>query len=121
MDKLFGVTMGDSSGVGPEILLKAFGEGKVNVPIVAFGDLEALEYYNERLACGVSLRKIAMPREFSAGPLNVIDAGVMSRQDVSVGKLSAKSGHAAREYVVAAARAALAGEIAAMVTLPMNK
>ena len=121
MDKLFGVTMGDSSGVGPEILLKAFGEGKVKVPIVAFGDLEALEYYNDRLACGVSLRKIAMPREFSAGPLNVIDAGVMSRQDVSVGKLSAKSGHAAREYVVAAARAALAGEIAAMVTLPMNK
>ncbi len=37
------------------------------------------------------------------------------------GKLNAKSGQAAREYVVSAARAALAGEIAAMVTLPMNK
>jgi 4-phospho-D-threonate 3-dehydrogenase / 4-phospho-D-erythronate 3-dehydrogenase len=40
---------------------------------------------------------------------------------VSVGRLSAKSGQAAREYVVTAAKAALAGEIAAMVTLPMNK
>jgi 4-phospho-D-threonate 3-dehydrogenase / 4-phospho-D-erythronate 3-dehydrogenase len=118
MDKLLGITMGDSSGVGPELLLKAFGAGKVNFPIVAFGDLEVLEYYNHRLACGVPLRKIATPHEFMSGPLNVMDAGIMSRQDVSVGRLSAKSGHAAREYVVAAA---LAGEIAAMITLPMNK
>jgi 4-hydroxythreonine-4-phosphate dehydrogenase len=35
--------------------------------------------------------------------------------------LNKKSGHAAREYVVSATRAALAGEIAAIVTLPMNK
>ncbi len=121
MGKLYGVTMGDSSGVGPEILLKAFGEGKIKAPIVAFGDLEALEYFDDRLACGVSLRKIAKPNEFRAGPLNVIDAGAMSHQDVSVGKLSAKSGAAAREYVVTAARAAIAREIAAMITLPMNK
>jgi 4-phospho-D-threonate 3-dehydrogenase / 4-phospho-D-erythronate 3-dehydrogenase len=121
MDKLFGVTMGDSSGIGPEILLKAFAEGKVKVPIVAFGDLAALEYYNDRLACGVSLRKIATPDEYGPGPLNVIDAGIMSRRDVSAGKLNAKSGQAARAYVVAAAQAALAGKIAAMITLPMNK
>ena len=121
MDQLFGVTMGDSSGVGPEILLKAFSEGKVKVPIVAYGDVEALAYYNDTLACGVPMRKITSPDEFTPGPLNVIDAGVMSRQDVSVGRISAKSGQAAREYVVAAAKAALAGNIAAMITLPMNK
>jgi len=121
MEKLFGVTMGDSSGVGPEILLKAFAAGQVKVSMIAFGDLEALKFYNDRLACGVSLREIAKSVEYSPGPLNVIDAGIMSRQDVSVGKLSAKSGQAAREYVVSAARAALAGEIAAMITLPMNK
>ena len=121
MDKLYGITMGDSSGVGPEILLKAFVEGKVTVPIVAFGDLGALEYYNQRLSIGASLKKIGAPVEFTPGPLNVIDAGLVSQQDVSEGKLSAKSGHAAREYVVGAARAALAGEIAAMITLPLNK
>jgi 4-hydroxythreonine-4-phosphate dehydrogenase len=121
MEKLYGVTMGDSSGVGPEILLKASAEGKVTVPIVAYGDLQALEFYNQRLSIGASLKKIATPSEFTPGPLNVIDAGLMSQQDVSVGKLSAKSGHAAREYVVDAARAALRGEIAAMITLPMNK
>jgi 4-hydroxythreonine-4-phosphate dehydrogenase len=45
----------------------------------------------------------------------------MQAGDVTPGELSAKSGHAAREYVVAATHAALAKEIAAMVTLPMNK
>jgi 4-hydroxythreonine-4-phosphate dehydrogenase len=121
MEKLFAVTMGDSSGVGPEILLKAFGAGEVKAPIIVFGDLEALEFYNQRLAFGVPLRKIANPMEFIPGPLNVIDAGMMSRQEVSVGKLSAESGLAARKYVVAAATAAIAGELAAVVTLPMNK
>lgn len=121
MEKLFAVTTGDASGVGPEILLQAFAAGKVKVPIVAFGDLQALEYYNQRLACGVSLRKIANPGEYTAEGLNVIDAGLLSPQDVSAGQLNAKSGHAAREYVVAAARAAMAGQVAAMVTLPMNK
>jgi 4-phospho-D-threonate 3-dehydrogenase / 4-phospho-D-erythronate 3-dehydrogenase len=121
MERLFAMTMGDASGVGPEILLKAFGAGIVKVPIVVFGDLEALEYYNQRLDYGISLRRIANPMEFTAGPLNVIDSGIMSRPEVSVGRLSARSGHAAREYVVAAARAAIAGQVAAVVTLPMNK
>jgi 4-hydroxythreonine-4-phosphate dehydrogenase len=46
---------------------------------------------------------------------------MMAANDVTPGELSAKSGAAARAYVVSATKAALAGEIAAMVTLPMNK
>ncbi len=41
--------MGDASGVGPEILLRAFAEGAIRHPVVAFGDLAALEEYNRRL------------------------------------------------------------------------
>lgn len=41
--KPLGITMGDSSGVGPEILLKAFQEGRLTEPFVAFGDVGALE------------------------------------------------------------------------------
>jgi 4-hydroxythreonine-4-phosphate dehydrogenase len=107
---LFGITMGDSSGVGPEILLKSYRDGELRHPVVVYGDLGALAYYNDRLGYGVEL-----------GALNVIDAGLMRREDVTPGRLSAASGHAARQYVIAATRAALAGEIAAIVTLPMNK
>jgi 4-hydroxythreonine-4-phosphate dehydrogenase len=110
----FGITIGDPSGVGPEILLKA----TTVHPIVGYGDTEVLEYYND---LHVPLRKIAAPAEYQPGALNVIDLGIMRREDVRPGQLDRKSGHAAREYVIAATRAALACEIAAIVTLPMNK
>lgn len=119
--RLYGVTTGDSSGVGPEILLKAFRAGEIGQPVVAFGDLAVLEYYNEGLKYGVELRRIGRASEYKAGPLNVLDHGAMRAGDVTAGKLNGKSGAAAREYVISATRAALGGEIAAIITLPMNK
>jgi 4-phospho-D-threonate 3-dehydrogenase / 4-phospho-D-erythronate 3-dehydrogenase len=118
MSKLFGITIGDASGVGPEILLKAFRDGGIAHPAVVYGDIEALQFYNKD---SVPLRAIKKPAEYQPDALNVIDHGILQRTDITPGKLSAKAGHAAREYVVNAAKAALAGEIAAMVTLPMNK
>jgi 4-hydroxy-L-threonine phosphate dehydrogenase PdxA len=41
--EILGITMGDSSGVGPEILLKSFAAGKIRYPIVIYGDLAALQ------------------------------------------------------------------------------
>lgn len=113
--------MGDSSGVGPEILLKSWRDGELRHPMVAYGDLGVLEYYNAALGYGVPLRKIARPADLEPGALNLIDAGLLAPGDVAPGRLSARSGHAARQYVIAATHAALAGEIAALVTLPMNK
>lgn len=118
MPKLFGITIGDSSGVGPEILLKAFASGEIRHPFVAYGDLGALQFYN---SFGVPLNPIRTPADAAPHALNIIDHGVMTRQDVTPGALNRKSGAAARDYVVSATRAALAGDIAAMVTLPMNK
>jgi len=117
----YGITIGDSSGIGPEVLLHCVRDGSLRFPVVAFGDLEALAYYNDRLGYGAELRKVSRPADYSPGPLNVVDLGIMQRGELTPGKLNRKSGHAAREYVVAATRAALAHEIAAMVTLPMNK
>lgn len=113
--------MGDASGVGPEILLKAFSKGELHWPLVAFGDLDALRFYNERLAYGLELREIRSPGEYEPGALNVLNQGLLGTSDITPGVLSRKAGHAAREYVVSATHAALAGEIRAMVTLPMNK
>jgi len=118
---LFGITMGDSSGVGPEILLRSWRAGELRHPVVAFADLAVLQRANRVLGYGVPLRAVASPAEYREGFLNVRDAGLLREEDVRPGELSAASGGAAREYVIAATRAALAGEIAAMVTLPMNK
>ncbi len=121
MKRLFGVTVGDSSGVGPEILLNAFRQGQIVPAVVAFGDVEALAYYNQQLGYNVPLHSIGAPAEYKAGPLNVIDTQLLRKSDITPGKLNPKSGRAARHYVVAATQAALDSEIAAMVTLPMNK
>ncbi len=118
---IFGITMGDSSGVGPEILLKAYRNGELRHPVVAFGDLAVLEECNRVLGYGVPMRAVEHPDGYQEGWLNVIDLGILRTSDIRAGKISAPSGAAARAYVVAATRAALADEIAAMVTLPMNK
>jgi 4-hydroxythreonine-4-phosphate dehydrogenase len=121
MNQLFGVTLGDASGIGPEVLLKAFREGRLTHPVVVYGDLAVLSFYNSRLEYEVSLRSIQRRADYRPGPLNVIDHQILREDEITPGQLNAKSGRAAREYVVAAAKAALAGEINAMVTLPMNK
>ncbi len=118
---IFGVTIGDASGVGPEILLKAFRDGSLTVPVAVFGDLAVLEFYNRLLGYRVPLRRSAGPADYQDGFLNVMDSGLLQAGSVTPGRINRESGAAAREYVVAAARAALRGEIAAMITLPMNK
>ncbi|MDQ6708553.1 MAG: 4-hydroxythreonine-4-phosphate dehydrogenase PdxA [Acidobacteriota bacterium] len=118
---IYGITMGDASGVGPEILLKAFANGEIRTPFVAYGDLAALRFYNERLGYGADLRSIEGPAEYRPAALNVLSPALLQAGDITPGELSGKAGHAAREYVVAATRAALAGEIGAFITLPMNK
>ncbi|MBV8827593.1 MAG: 4-hydroxythreonine-4-phosphate dehydrogenase PdxA [Acidobacteriaceae bacterium] len=117
----FAITVGDSSGVGPEILLKAFREGGLKHPVIVYGDLSALEYYNRLLGFGTPLRAVSDPGDYVPGTLNVLDHHLLTRDDITPGILNAKSGAAAREYVVRAAKAALAGQVAGMVTLPMNK
>lgn len=108
---IFGITMGDASGVGPEIVLKAYANGELRHPVVVFGDLAILEKAASMLGLNVDLRN----------GLKVRDMRQLRVEDLRPGEISAASGAAAREYVIAATRAALAGEIAAMVTLPMNK
>jgi 4-phospho-D-threonate 3-dehydrogenase / 4-phospho-D-erythronate 3-dehydrogenase len=118
---LFGITMGDSSGIGPEIILKSVKQNEIQHRVVIYGDFAVLDYYNRLLGFRVPLRVVGAGKVAAEGALNVMDHGLLSSVDVTPGKLNAKSGHAAREYVISAARDALAGKIDAMVTLPMNK
>jgi 4-hydroxythreonine-4-phosphate dehydrogenase len=121
MNRLFAITVGDSSGVGPEILLKAFRNGDIKEPVVVYGDTAALTYYNDLLRYEVPLRSVTSASDYKAGLLNVLDHQILERDEITPGKLNEKSGAAAREYVVNASKAALSGEVAAIVTLPMNK
>jgi 4-hydroxythreonine-4-phosphate dehydrogenase len=119
--EIFGITIGDPSGVGPEILLKSWANGELRQAVVAYGDVGVLHYYNDRLGYRVPIAPISSPADYHAGTLNVIDHGLIRSVDVKPGELNAQAGRAARDYVVSATKAALEGSITAMVTLPMNK
>jgi 4-hydroxythreonine-4-phosphate dehydrogenase len=118
---IFGVTQGDSSGVGPEILLQSARDGLIPRPFVVFGDLSVLQLCSRHLGYSVQLRAAGSVADVRGGFVNVIDHRLLREEEVKPGQLSAMSGRAAREYVISAAHAALAGEIAAMITLPINK
>ena len=119
--KRIGISMGDSSGVGPEILLKAARENRIAVPYVVYGDMVPLQALNEQLDLGLDLRSVASPADRIEGKVNVVDQCLLKAEDLTPGFINKASGQAAREYVIRATKAALAGEIAAIVTLPMNK
>jgi 4-hydroxythreonine-4-phosphate dehydrogenase len=108
------ITMGDASGVGPEILLRAFAS-------VAVGDLAVLDLCNRRLHCDVRLEPLDAPRPSAPGTLGVLDEGVLSEATLRIGEIDRASGAAALAYVARATKLALAGDAAAVVTLPINK
>lgn len=104
------VTMGDASGVGPEIVLRRFAAGQLPDDVVVYGDAAILRLGARLLGLDVDL-----------GRLPVEDAGLLGEADHRPGEIDAASGAAAREYVVRATADALAGRVAAIVTMPMNK
>ncbi len=115
------ITMGDSSGVGPEIILKAFAQRELPEDCVVIGDASILQLCNERLGYDVPLHKIADVSERQAGVLNVVDLALLTPDDLRIGEVSQKSGHAALQYVERATHLALAKQVSAIVTLPINK
>lgn len=104
------ITMGDASGVGPEIVLRCFAAGTLGDKVVVYGD-EAI------LRNGAALLKL----EIDFTKLPIVDLGLLAASDHQPGVLDAKSGAAARAYVERATLDALAGKIAGVVTMPMNK
>jgi 4-hydroxythreonine-4-phosphate dehydrogenase len=115
------ITMGDSSGVGPEIILHAFRKGELPEDFVVVGDYSILNACDRMLDYGVPLRRAEGARDVRAGFVNVLDLRLLGEDDLRPGQLSEASGRAALMYVERATRLALDGEVSAEVTLPMNK
>lgn len=118
---MIAITMGDSSGVGPEIVLHSFKKGELPENVVVVGDMAVLELCNRMLKYEAPLREIKEISAAQPGQLNVYDLGILQSDEVRPGQISQKSGSAALHYVEAATRLALEGKVSAIVTMPMNK
>ena len=104
------ITMGDASGIGPEIVLRRFCDGGLGDDVVVYGDASILRH-------GASLLGL----DVDWGRLPIVDLALLTAADHRPGQLDAASGAAARAYVERATRDALAGTVAGIVTMPMNK
>ena len=106
MKPVVAVTMGDPSGIGPEVVLKALEDSEIALLAkwVVVGDTRILD----------KAGKIANAVVRDVKSLSTLD-------DFAFGKLDARYGQAAVDYVRVATEMCLAGEAQAMVTAPLNK
>jgi 4-hydroxythreonine-4-phosphate dehydrogenase len=124
---LIAVTMGDPAGVGPEICLQLLANeavAAVATPVI-FGDARQM------VRCARQARLPAPKRIISEiewadvcgsleGPV-VLDIFGFDAEDFTPGIVSAKTGAAGYRYVEKSIEAALAKQVAAVATAPLNK
>ena len=115
------ITMGDASGVGPEIVLRHHAAAGLGDDVVVYGDAAILRHGAVLLDLDVDIQVVAPGAPQREGALHVVDLGLLTGAAHRPGRLDASSGAAAREYVLRATDDALAGRVAGIVTMPMNK
>jgi 4-hydroxythreonine-4-phosphate dehydrogenase len=118
---LLGVTLGDACGVGPEILVRTAAQGRIEHPYVVYGDRSALQLACESAEVLLELNVVDSPAQARPGACNLVALDRLDPADITPGVLSEQCGSAALAYLDRAVDDALAGEIDAIVTLPMNK
>lgn len=103
------IAAGDPAGIGPEIALKAALDPEVRricAPIV-FGDRATLRIHAS--ACGLTSQ---------VDSISLVDCAKLAPGELQIGQIAAAHGRAAIQSAEAAIRAALAGEVAAVVAAP---
>lgn len=122
---LIAITMGDPAGIGPEVVLKALADEEMRAlcrPLVV-GDLRVLEVAMDFSGVDLPLRAVSDISEahFTPPTVEVLDLGNCDPTQVALGRISPLTGRAAVEAVERATELALAEEVSAIVTAPLNK
>lgn len=124
---LIAVTMGDPAGVGPEVCLQLLANDEVRefaTPVI-FGDARLLARCARQTGLPAPKRiisEIEWPE--TCGSIDepaVLDVFGFDAEDFAPGTVSAKTGAAGYRYVEKSIEAALAGQVAAVATAPLNK
>jgi 4-hydroxythreonine-4-phosphate dehydrogenase len=106
--KTIAISLGDPAGIGPEVVARALAE-RPDANVVVFGD-EGI------LARAAKVAGVATPSGASIRAVTALGPG-----EVTPGQPNDVSGRAQLAYLTAATAAALAGEVAALVTAPISK
>lgn len=114
------ISMGDPSGIGPEIIVKAFAKGDADNCVVT-GCPSVLQDAANVLGSGLRVREIEAIE--TAAPINGVMEVLRTSPDRAfpVGTVSPESGHAAFKAIEAGIMLARPGRASGLVTAPINK
>lgn len=122
---IIAVTMGDPASIGPEIAIKALLNKRVYSicrPLIV-GDIKVFKHISDLLGLNVLFNPINEVNQarFTFGVIDVLDLNNVSVGQLKLGQISAMAGNASFEAVRKVIELALAGEVDATVTGPINK
>jgi 4-hydroxythreonine-4-phosphate dehydrogenase len=122
---LIALTMGDPAGIGAEISLKALRDPDLYTicrPLV-IGSLAVLEEMRRVLQSDQHLHPVLTPAagDYTAGTVDVLDLSTDHLGPFPLGVVSQPAGAAAVAYVEKGIALAMAGEVDAIATAPLNK
>lgn len=116
------ITMGDPSGVGPEIISKVYLDKNIHEicrPVVVGDPGVMAEYAGDSL----EILEISSCMELSGNSdrMEIIGISNLDKKDYSPGKSSFEGGTAMVKAILKAAELAMGAEVSAIVTCPINK
>jgi 4-phospho-D-threonate 3-dehydrogenase / 4-phospho-D-erythronate 3-dehydrogenase len=119
---ILAVTIGDPSGAGPEICVKALKGGRYDAraKLVMYGDERVIRKAQAIVGDATPLQLVKAPAEFVDGRLNVLDVRALAG-DWQYARVQANCGKAAFEYIHKAVTDAIADVNDGVVTGPINK
>lgn len=121
---LIAITLGDPSGIGPEIIVKAMADPELHTSarVLVIGSADRLRQAAAIVGSTLAVNAIAAPdqAQFTADAIDCIDISGLD-PELPWGELSAEAGHAAYLAIEKAVELAMAGEIDAICTAPLNK
>lgn len=119
---LIAITMGDPSGIGPEVIVKALATPPDVCRNVIIGDAAWLQQNATQWAPQLSIRPIQNLSEahHEPGILEVLDLHNVP-VNLKIGRATSEGGKAAVEYIRKAVDLAAAHQIHAITTAPINK
>ncbi len=122
---IIAITMGDAAGVGPEVIVKALQRPETYLACrpVVIGDVGQFVKTVAALGFGLSVKQVNHPSAcaFEHGTIDVLQATDVDLSDISMGKVDPRCGAAAVHAVREATEFALAGDVDAICTAPLNK
>lgn len=123
--EIIAIPMGDAAGIGPEITVKSLAKEEIYSmckPLVV-GDAKIIQQAIETTGVNLEVNVIVAPADgvYKFGVIDIIDLNNIEIDKFEPGQVSAQNGQAAFEFIKKSVELAMAGEVKALATTPINK